>query len=269
MRRERTTNDRGAASPRRPEAGNQSDSQVPIESDADAGFASRTRRIKITKDRGLTAREIFGDINDPSRSVRRRKPSRNTGQQTRATSEIAINTNAPDIDRPGPSNRRSYESPNKGYAASISDAFRHVRASSLSAFGQGGSPFRTVRFGSDQEIGHASPRPKSSLSITRWFGGASESSSESESEEDTGLPGSVSGPSGDEAVPSFRLHTHDEVVVDDEDDDSEDEGEIPFPGGERVSAATIDASASAGERLRPHRYDSPEALESPRQDVQA
>lgn len=269
MRQERTTNDRGAASPRRPETGNQSDSQVPIESDADAGFASRSRRLKMTKDRGLTAREIFGDINDPSRSVRRRKPSRNTGPQARPSSEVIVNTNAPDIDRPGPSVRRSLESPNKGYAASISDAFKHVRASSLSAFGQGGSPFRSVRFGSDQEIGPAAPRPKSSLSITRWFGGASESSSESESDDEAGVRGSGSGPSGDEAVPSFRLQTDDQVVVDDEEDESDEEGVIPIPGGERVDAETVDAGAAAGERMRPIRHDSPEPLDTPRQDIEA
>lgn len=218
----------------------------------------------MTKDRGLTAREIFGDINDPSRSVRRRKPSRNTGQH-RATSEIAVSTTAPDNDRPG-NIQQSQESPSKGYAASLSDAFRHVRASSLSAFGQGGgSPFRTVRFGSDQEIGHAGPRPKSSLSITRWFGGASESSSESESDGEVGLNGSGSGPSGDETVPSFRLPTDDQVVVDDEEDeDSDSEGEIPIPGGERVSQETIDASVASGTRLRTVRHDSPETLDSGR-----
>lgn len=263
MRRERTTTDRGAASPRRPEGGNQSDSQVPIESDADAGFASRSRRLKMTKDRGLTAREIFGDINDPSRSVRRRKPSRNTGQQ-RAESEIAINTNVPDTDRPP--TRPFPGSPSKGYAASLSDAFRHVRASSLSAFGQGGTPFRTVRFGSDQEIAPAAPRPKSSLSITRWFGGASESSSESESDDEgAGLHGSGSGRSGDETIPSFRLPTDDQVVVDDdEDDESDSDGEIPIPGGERVSQATIDDGLTVGTRRRTVRHDSPEVLESDR-----
>ena len=267
MRRDRTTTDRDTASPRRPEAGNQSDSQVPIESDADAGFASRSRRLKMTKDRGLTAREIFGDINDPSRSVRRRKPSRNTGQgqgqghQHRAASEITFSNTAPDTDRPTAATRQSHESPSKGYAASLSDAFRHVRASSLSAFGQSG---RTVRFGSDQEIGHAAPRPKSSLSITRWFGGASESSSESESDGEMGLNGSGSGPSGDEMLPSFRLPTDEQVVIDDDDDDSdsEGEGEIPIPGGERVSQPTINASVASGTRLRSVRHDSPEVLDN-------
>lgn len=263
MRRERTTNDRGATSPRRPEAGNQSDSQVPIESDADAGFASRSRRTKMTKDRGLTAREIFGDVNDPSRSVRRRKPSRNTApSHPRAASDITVSIPAPDNDRPS-AQKQSQNSPSKGYAASLSDAFRHVRASSLSAFGQSGAPFRTVRFGSDQEIGPPAPRPKSNLSITRWFGGASESSSESESEDETGLPGSGSGPSGDEAIPTFRVSTDDQVVIDDDDEDSEDEGEIPIPGGERVNVQTIDAGAAAGERLRPVRHDSPEPYDNP------
>ena len=263
MRRDRTTTDRGAASPRRPEAGNQSDSQVPIESDADAGFASRSRRLKMTKDRGLTAREIFGDINDPSRSVRRRKPFRTTGQGQHPATEIAVNTTAPDNDRATHTfpRQNSQDSPSKGYAASLSDAFRHVRASSLSAFG--GQSGRTVRFGTDQEIGQASSRPKSSLSITKWFGGASESSSESESDGEMGLNGSGSGPSGDEMIPTFRLPTDDQVVVDDdedEDSDSEGEGEIPIPGGERVSQETIDASVASGTRVRSVRPDSPETI---------
>lgn len=243
MRRDKTTTDRDQPSARRLETGNQSDIQVPIESDADAGFASRSRRIKHAKDRGIPARDVFGEMHDPNaRSVRRRKsslrpPSTSHNHQT-ASPEININI-PPDTDLSLPPARLS-ESPTRGYAASLSDAFRHVRASSLSAFGQNGSPFRSVRFGSDQEIGPAQPRQKSSLSITRWFGGASESSSESGSETDGNML-----VSGDDALPSFRLE--DEVVVDDE---SDEDDKIPIPGGERVDSATIDAGAAAGERFR-------------------
>jgi hypothetical protein len=247
MRREKTTTDRGQLSPRRPETGNQSDAQVPIESDADAGFASRSRRIKHAKDRGIPARDIFGDVNDPARSVRRRKSSlRPPSTNHRSSPEINI-TIPPDtdVDRSLPPARLS-ESPTRSYATSLSDAFRHVRASSLSAFGQNGSPFRSVRFGSDQEITQVQPpRQKSSLSITRWFGGASESSSDSGTDEDANVM-----VSGDDTLPSFRLPTQDEAVVED-DEDSSDEGEIPIPGGESVDHATINAGAAAGERLRP------------------
>jgi hypothetical protein len=247
MRREKTTTDRDQdnLSARRSETGNYSDVQVPIESDADAGFASRSRRIKHAKDRGIPVRDVFGELNDPTaRSVRRRKSSLrppSTSHSHRSSPEINV-TIPPDndVNQSLPRARLS-ESPTRGYAASLSDAFRHVRASSLSAFSQNGSPFRSVRFGSDQEIGQAQPRQKSSLSITRWFGGASESSSDSGTDEDGNML-----VSGDDALPSFRLE--DEVVVDDESDEDE---EIPIPGGERVDAATIDAGAAAGERLRP------------------
>jgi hypothetical protein len=255
MRRDKTTTDQGNVPSRRPETGNQSDAQVPIESDADAGFASRSRRIKHAKDRGITARDVFGDMQDPARSVRRRKSSMRPPPPPshRSGPEISL-TIPPDTDidsgLPAPRSRLT-ESPTRGYAASLGDAFRHVRASSLSAFGQNSSPFRSVRFGSDQEIGQAQPRQKSTLSISKWFGGASESSSESETGDDGDMRGSGSGQSGDDASPTFRLPTQDEVVMDD--DDSEDEGEIPIPGGERVNQATIDAGAADGDRLRPLR----------------
>jgi hypothetical protein len=251
MKRDKTTTDRGLLSPRRPETGNQSDVQVPIESDADAGFASRSRRIKHAKDRGITARDVFGEMHDPARSVRRRKSSMRPPPVpvNRSTPEIAVTIPSDtDVDRSLPPARLT-ELPSRGYAASLSDAFRHVRASSLSAFGQSNSPFRSVRFGSNEEIGQATPRQKSSLSISKWFGGASESSSESETADEGELRGSGSGQSGDDPSPTFRLPTQDEVVVDD--DSSEDEGEIPIPGGERIDPSVIDASAAAGERLRP------------------
>lgn len=256
MRRDKTTTDQGTVPSRRPETGNQSDAQVPIESDADAGFASRSRRIKHAKDRGITARDVFGDMPDPARSVRRRKSSMRPPPLPpahRPGPEIAV-TIPPDtdIDSGLPASRsRLTESPTRGYAASLGDAFRHVRASSLSAFGQNSSPFRSVRFGSDQEIAQAQPRQKSTLSISKWFGGASEFSSDSESGGDGDQRGSGSGQSGDDNTPTFRLPTQDEVVMDD--DDSEDEGEIPIPGGERVSQATIDSGAAEGDDLRSHR----------------
>lgn len=251
MRRDKTTTDQGQASSRRPETGNQSDAQVPIESDADAGFASRSRRVKHAKDRGISARDVFGEPPEPARSVRRRKSSMRPSASTHRTGPETTVTTPPDmdVDRSLPPPRLG-ESPNRGYAASLSDAFRHVRASSLSAFGQNSSPFRSVRFGSDQEI-TPQPRQKSSLSISRWFGGASESSSEEETADDGDMRGSGSGLSGDDTLPTFRLPTEDEVVVDDE--DSSDEGEIPIPGGERADPSTVDVSESSGDKLQPDR----------------
>jgi hypothetical protein len=252
MRRDKTTTDQGQASTRRPETGNQSDAQVPIESDADAGFASRSRRVKHAKDRGISARDVFGEPPEPARSVRRRKSSMRPPPSTHRTGPETTVTTPPDmdVDRSLPPPRLG-ESPNRGYAASLSDAFRHVRASSLSAFGQNSSPFRSVRFGSDQEIVPAQPRQKSSLSISRWFGGASESSSEDDTADDGDNRGSASGLSGDDALPTFRFPTEDEVVVDD--DESSDEGEIPIPGGERVDPSIVDGSAASGDKMRAER----------------
>jgi hypothetical protein len=251
MRRDKTTTDQGQTSSRRPDLGNQSDAQVPIESDADAGFASRSRRVKHAKDRGISARDVFGEPPEPARSVRRRKSSMRPPTSTHRSGPEMLVTTPPDIDidrsLPPP---RLGESPTRGYAASLSDAFRHVRASSLSAFGQNSSNSRSVRFGSDQEIGPAQPRQKSSLSISKWFGGASESSSEEETPDDGDPMGSASGLSGDDTLPTFRLPTEDEVVVDEE---SSDEGEIPIPGGERVDSPVAEGDAGARDRLGPDR----------------
>ena len=251
MRRDRTTTDQGQASSRRPETGNQSDAQVPIESDADAGFASRSRRVKHAKDRGISARDVFGEMPEPARSVRRRKSSlRPPPTHHRSSQETLVLPPDTYVDRSLPPPRLS-ESPTRGYAASLTDAFRHVRASSLSAFGQNSSPVRAVRFGSNEEISQAQPRQKSNLSISRWFGGASESSSEEETADEGDIRGSGSGLSGDETSPTFRLPTQDEVVMDD--DDSSDEGEIPIPGGERVDTLFVEAGAGFGDRPRANR----------------
>lgn len=219
MHRERTTTDK---SPPRTSPGTPaSDLQIPIESDADAGFASRSRRFRTRSNRDEPA---------TPNSIRRRRQ--------RLTSE------PPSITPPdrAPLPRHDSSDPptlNRGYAASLSDAFRHVRASSLSAFGQT-SPFRSVRFGDD--------KPKSQLSITRWFGGASESSTDSEDEEGRQNV-SASGHSGDEGQ-TFGLGlsgSGDDAAIQDSDDEDGLEPITETGGGsvdeKEAEAGVVDGSA--------------------------
>lgn len=107
---------------------------------------------------------------------------------------------------------------NRSYTTSLGDTFRNVRASSLSAFGDL-SPFRT------RPAPPSSPhKRKSQLSVSRWFGGQSESSDE-EDEHELGHmdAATTSGPSGDE-LPRFRVDG-DEVMVDDP--ESDEDGLMP------------------------------------------
>ncbi|ORY34891.1 acyl transferase/acyl hydrolase/lysophospholipase [Naematelia encephala] len=220
LQRDLTTND--PESPRPPIADSDAN-QVPIESDADAGFASRSRRNKGQRVQYLPDAESFNyNSNSP---YRRRKPPQRNRRDFATASEP-----------PQPPSPPEGMLPNRSYSGALGETFRHVRASSLSAFGVKLSPFRSVR----PTNGHE-PARRSQLSISRWFGNASESSSE---EDDDGLAAqaeSGSGPSGDDDTP----------------DSSGEEGIEPIPGGEPVSAEQINAGAAAGERLRPSYAYSP------------
>jgi len=83
------------------------------------------------------------------------------------------------------------------------------------------------------------------MSITRWFGGAESSSDEEDDPQYR--PSSPSGPSGDD-VPQFNGDAEAVLV---EDGRLSDDGEVPYPGGERVSQERIDAGAAAGDGLMP------------------
>ena len=142
--------------------------QVPIESDADAGFASRQRKqqSKAFKSSGLGS--------EPA-SLRRRRIER--------TRPPARSPQSPPREDTLDESPERFPFPQKSYATSLGDTFRHVRASSLSAFSGNLSPFRSRT--SPPETS-ASPRRKSQRSITRWFGGGDSTSSD----EDQPLHGS-------------------------------------------------------------------------------
>jgi hypothetical protein len=245
MQRDRTTNDRG--SPPRPSENLALNTQVPIESDADAGFASRTRRAKAVKSTP-SAVETFGAAPEGAKaaaaSLRRR---RGTPKTTRRRASEVIQGNEQDE----PSKVESGTGANanatpRTYAESLGQRFRHVRTSSFSAFGSSLSPFLSSRGLSNtssnpntHHLDEGKKRPSQS-SITRWFGGVSDSSSEDEDEETDGLQvdmGSGSGPSGDEE----RLRRFEEnVVVEDYDGEGSVGDLLPVPGGERVGQEEID-----------------------------
>lgn len=248
MHRERTSNDQATSAA----AGTHTPmSQVPIESDADAGFASRTRRVKAAK-----AAQHAASMSAPDLVRRRRLAAamaesdrRNRayeGMPVRATtggvgSRVPRVTSVPRVevtDEAGVSSgvSTSQGAPPRYRMSSLSDAYRHVRSSSLSAF----SPFRsrvseepgsmggagttgttgTTTTSDDAPVeayttqhSHSHPR-RSQRSITRWFGGGgSESSSDSEG-------GNVGGG----RYGGMGVLGNDEVVEGDEGDEGEGDG---------------------------------------------
>ncbi|WVQ75039.1 hypothetical protein IAR50_004648 [Cryptococcus sp. DSM 104548] len=253
---------------------------IPIESDVDAGFTSRSRRAKVRNGRNvadpqtLSLAGVFQSESDTRGARKRRVQVQSKKDNGRADSlkDIPESQNVP---------FPASESPQKGY---FGDSLRHVRAPSLSSLS---SPFRSIRSSlpsksvsadsaqsssSPQSPIGASQRPRSQLSITRWFGGASESSSEEDEEEELlrirsregAVYSSEDGMSGfqlDTAVDSHSesdsegaggVHTPAQVFSEPQSiaGAQESEGVTPIPGGERVSQETIDAGAAAGQRLR-------------------
>ena len=198
--------------------------QVPIESDADAGFAHRSRKAKAAR-----PRNTLSEAPDTSTALR------NRGSLSRRA-QIAAGT------------RRQQEAQQeKSYATTLTDRFRHVRSSSLTAFT---SPFRRssrsstqVSTPEEEEHEEEEPRRKSQMSISKWFGGASDTSSEEE--EDGSGNGSVGNGEGDE-TPLFGTDAFQGSALDDEADLSPGLEE-PIPGGEWVDQQTIEAGAAAGE----------------------
>jgi len=201
--------------------------QVPIESDADAGFALRSKKVRAarpTTSTSTASAEMFARGN----GIRSRNALLTRRQH--GTQAVQFPPSAPSGPPP------AYSS-----SSGIGETLRHVRSSSLSAFA---SPFR--RSAPDQ----ASPEPeepvtrkRSQRSISRWFGGAS-SSSEEEDQDDTSPPAA-----GDD-TPTFSIEgpgPSGSALMDEPDSEEERGGVVPIPGGERVSQEEIDAGAAAGE----------------------
>lgn len=241
---------------------------VPIESDVDAGFVSRSRRARNktgskggdTPEEQLNLAGVF-QLDESSKGVRRRK-QRKSGMPLVAEPLGEL----PEV---SPTHSPiATESPQRNYTSNFGDSFRHVRAPSLPALS---SPFRSIRSNTSSSSNNvqspsSSQRFRSQLSITRWFGGVSESSSDEEDEDLGGLQsGEATASSGEEGIPTFQLdsaveshsdRSEDEMLhsganVKEEYQSEESEGKIPIPGGERVTQEKIDASMASGERLRP------------------
>lgn len=194
--------------------------QVPIESDADAGFLQRSKKAK--SHRGLAAPPGAYQQNNPLRrrrggavasggngsgsSSRRPFPAAAGLEPPRrghTTEQPARRSSTPGLSRED--RRRAVSEQHettpvraqdpRGYTATIGDTLRHVRTSSISAFT---SPFRSKaslntaanagdrdRAGSTPEdSGNENHRRRSQRSISRWFGGISESSTSDEAEDD-------------------------------------------------------------------------------------
>ncbi|KAK8849542.1 hypothetical protein IAR55_004877 [Kwoniella newhampshirensis] len=247
LHRDRTTNDQESPQPQTDTLNVQT--QIPIESDADAGFASRTRRARYARAggsmTGLFEPQAEGPrANGSSSSVRRRK-----GNAVRkVTRALDIAATSETEHEPFIPRAATFGSPpRRSYSINIGETLRHVRAPSLSALS---SPFRSMRTAlpssasppDSPSASTTAPKAKSQLSITRWFGGASETSSESGGDDGGMRAMSASGPSEDD-VPTFRLDT---AVMSDDEDTAEDgmdgkgadfpgKGTVPIPGGEQVS----------------------------------
>ncbi|ODN78595.1 patatin-like phospholipase domain-containing protein [Cryptococcus amylolentus CBS 6039] len=254
---------------------------IPIESDVDAGFTSRSKRVKARNGRGVADPEVLSlagvfQSESETRGARKRRgqtPSKKDNGKVETLRDIPESSSVP---------FPASGSPQKGY---FGETLRHVRAPSLSSLS---SPFRSIRSSLPSKSASAdsassssvpqspttiSQRPRSQLSITRWFGGASESSSEEDEEEEellrirsrrgtaTSSEDGISGFQLDTAVDSHSesdsegvggVHTPAQVFSEPHSitDTLESEGVTPIPGGERVSQETIDAGAAAGQRLR-------------------
>ncbi|AAW43621.2 lipid particle protein, putative [Cryptococcus deneoformans JEC21] len=265
---DRTSNDPATSLPEtNPELTGALD-HVPIESDVDAGFVSRSRRARNktgskggdTPEEQLNLAGVF-QLDESSKGVRRRKQKKSgmplVAEPLGELPEVSP-THSP----------IATESPQRNYTSNFGDSFRHVRAPSLPALS---SPFRSIRSNTSSSSNNvqspsSSQRFRSQLSITRWFGGVSESSSDEEDEDLGGLQsGEATASSGEEGIPTFQLdsaveshsdRSEDEMLhsganVKEEYQSEESEGKIPIPGGERVTQEKIDSSMASGERLRP------------------
>ncbi|WWC92971.1 uncharacterized protein L201_007934 [Kwoniella dendrophila CBS 6074] len=284
IHRDRTSND--VTSPPKDMGGLKVPDIVPIESDVDAGFASRTRRSRGTRGSGglgITTNFDSENINNTSsalglsQTTRRR---RNVPRRRRASEVFALDSDevedqlllstsprgsTPAITTTTDNNRR-------GYSINLGDTLRHVRAPSLSALS---SPFRSIRQSSSpsplsenppsspsastfnnqvQREGNNQnqpPKVKSQLSITRWFGGASDSSSDEDSND------------AEEDEYNWRRKNQSadkngaNSTTDEDDEEIEDEDEVELlntdqsrietiPGGERVSQRQIDQNTASG-----------------------
>ncbi|WWD04289.1 hypothetical protein V865_002358 [Kwoniella europaea PYCC6329] len=258
IHRDRTSND--ITSPPKDSGGLRIPDIIPLESDVDAGFASRTRRARGAKGiggLGITTTPEPQSVSTSgngglglSQTTRRRK---NTPRRRRASEVFAIDSDEVEDQLLSPSANRSRgitpeistNTAKRGYSINLGDTLRHVRAPSLSALS---SSFRSIRQSSISPSSEDPPlvprnsgdppKVKSQLSITRWFGGASDSSSENDEDDDDGY--------------DWRNDQQARSASDDDEEEEElggqygETGVEPIPGGERVSQEQIDSSAADG-----------------------
>ena len=152
--------------------------QIPIESDADAGFALRTRKARVAK-------PVVSSVisNHPlSSPARRRKPF--------PRREVPNDSSSPPSTPTTPPLKTTQSRP-----YSISDTLRHVRASSLSALGG--------QFRSSPTVDRSGKR--SQRSLNRWFGNTSDSSEDEQEGLSPALPGPEDGGEVDPGTARFTL----------------------------------------------------------------
>ena len=167
--------------------------QVPIESDADAGFAARSKRPHrrmstqdISTSSPLRRRKLYSRGGTPGAPPPPAAMGAATGTTLASIPQSHPQTPIQQPQRHFSRSSTSAAEQDKSYATSLGDTLRHVRSSSLSAFS---SPFRKT-------VDMEPSRKRSQRSITRWFGAGSESSSEEDDDAPRPLgygPGSGSG----------------------------------------------------------------------------
>lgn len=249
---------------------------VPIESDADAGFIRRSRRMRHRSEPPL---ELEGPppASPVATGTRRRKPF---PRIVRRGQETVLEGTEPLSSEPMVAETGS--APIVSSPLTFADTVRHFRAASSSALA-GFSPFRSRSIDQPSEGLPLPPqsgppsirsRRRSQAALARWFGGIGDDESSSSDEEDErrarGLgSGSVSALSADEMpvfgqmgsaivddVGSGEEGSDGRVRVQGEGSDggreagpsAKESGVVPIPGGEPVSQQEIDAGATAGER---------------------
>ncbi|ORX37891.1 acyl transferase/acyl hydrolase/lysophospholipase [Kockovaella imperatae] len=147
-----------------------SSAYVPIESDADAGFLHRTRKARAARPVISTGRTL-----EEIPSIRKRRPNgirENNESVSEPPPTLATATKATSTTQDGPPIPMATERP-----SSFTDTLRHVRTQSMAAIT---SPFRSPSTRSTK-ADQVDPQPrKSQMSISRWFGNASDSDSDEE-----------------------------------------------------------------------------------------
>lgn len=266
IRRDRITTDE-PGSPQLSANGGPASAQIPIESDADLGFAKRNKHVHRGAPDGTPSASglstpALGASNALAMSGLPKRPYRRTTRESAKAllSDSDSSDNGPvQADYLSPPSSPERHSPT--LASTIGSSFQKVRTQSFPSFTSSFSPFKSLRGSSPlkEEIEPVRIKRAGSSSSRRWFGagGSRSALTDSSSSEDEAELGSVqSGPRVNSSsshgtdLPSFRfVQEPDGLQEAPIGYESDSEGEVAV-NGERVDEATIAEAAAEGEGIK-------------------